>query len=380
MIMNETDPGYRQCSLSVMDNIADPGIGFDANGICNYYYEYKQAEKAQVLTGEAGQRKLAVTIQEIKEAGKGKQYDCILGISGGVDSTFLSLLCKEQGLRPLCVHFDNGWNSELAVKNIENIITRCGFDLYTDVMNWEEFRDVQLAFLKAGVIDIEAITDVGYPGTLHRLALDKNIPYILDGNNIVTEYTIPKAWIFKDPKNVQDIHSKYGSIPLKTLKFTPRRQLKSNSVTVVRLLNYIPYNKEEIKGRIQEQLGWRDYGGKHYESQWTKFYQGYILPLKFHVDKRKTHLSNLIFSGQTSKLKAIEILKQPIYDPQTLKRDTEFVLKKLGLSQSEFDGIMNGPIRLHTQFDYTKPFFEEHPYLSFVKPIWDRLRHLIFSN
>lgn len=370
---------YQQCAISVMDTIADPFITFDEKGICNYFYEYQKAEKEHVYKGEKGEQRLKEIISAIKLDGKGKNYDCILGISGGVDSTYLALLCKKYELRPLCVHFDNNWNSELAVKNIENIINRLGFDLYTDVINWEEFKDVQLAFLKAGVIDIEAITDVGYPGTLHKLAIDNNVSYILDGNNIVTEFTLPKAWTFKDSKNVVAIHKKYGTIPLKTLKFTPRRQTKTGMIQVVQLLNMIPYKKADIKKAIQEELGWRDYGGKHYESLWTRFYQGYILPSKFHVDKRKAHLSNLIFSGQITKAEATEELKKPIYDINKIEGDKEFVMKKLGLSIDAFEAIMQSPTRPHTDFDYTRPFFDENPTLKFIAPIWKKIRNLIYN-
>jgi len=160
MVLDKKDSNYRQCSLSVMDNIADPNITFDEKGICNYYYEYLKAENEQVLKGAEGERKFKEIITQIMADGKGKQYDCILGVSGGVDSTYLAYLAKQEGLRVLCVHFDNGWNSELAVKNIQSIIEKCGFDLYTYVIDWEEFKDIQLAYLKANVIDIEAITDI----------------------------------------------------------------------------------------------------------------------------------------------------------------------------------------------------------------------------
>ena len=160
MILDNNDPNYRQCSMSVVDNIADPNITFDENGICNYYHEYLISEKEQVLKDDAGKNKFDQIIAKIKEDGKGKKYDCILGVSGGVDSSYLALLAKKSGLRVLCVHFDNGWNSELAVKNIQSIVEKCGFDLYTYVIDWDEFKDIQLAYFKANVIDIEAITDI----------------------------------------------------------------------------------------------------------------------------------------------------------------------------------------------------------------------------
>ncbi|MFM6923862.1 MAG: N-acetyl sugar amidotransferase, partial [Ferruginibacter sp.] len=295
---------YRQCSISVMDTIADPDIQFDEQGICNYYYEYLQKEKWFVPAKDEAPVKLDAIVQQIKEAGAGKKYDCITGISGGVDSTYLCLKAKELGLRPLIVHFDNGWNSELAVRNIEQIIAKLGFDLYTLVVDWNEFKDLQLAYLKASVVDIEALTDHAIAGTLYKIAAENNIKYILSGYNIVTEAVLPSYWVFNksDNVNIRDIHKKYGSRPLKTYPLFGMKERKYfagvKGIESINLLNYLPYNKAAVKEIITRELGWRDYGGKHYESVFTRFYQGYILPVKFGIDKRKAHLSNLIFSGQ----------------------------------------------------------------------------------
>lgn len=342
--MSTTDPGYRQCSISVMDNIADPDISFDKKGICNYYYEYLVAEKANTLRGDAAEQHLKEIVAMLKQKGKNKKYDCIIGVSGGVDSTFLSYMAREYGLRSLCVHFDNGWNSELAVKNIENIITACGFDLYTYVINWEEFRDIQLAYFKAGVIDIEAITDIGIGAALNKICTDFNIGYILDGNNIWTEQTLPLAWINKNPNNLFQIHKKFGSVPLKNYpaRFKNERYIKAKgSYKGISLLNFLDYNKQKTKSIIAKELNWKDYGGKHYESVFTRFYQGYILPHKFKVDKRKAHLSNLIFSGQIKREDAINQLQVPIYPRDQLSVDKDFVLKKLGFGESDFENCMN---------------------------------------
>src|SRR2546421_747515 len=209
---------YQQCVFSLMDTIADPNISFDGRGISNYYYEYQQAERAYVKKGQEGIQAQMDLVEKIRESGLGKKYDCITGVSGGVDSTYLSFMAKQWGLRPLVVHFDNGWNSELAVKNIENIISRLGFDLYTLVVDWEEFKDIQLSYFKASVVDIEAITDHAIVASLHRLAHQYGIKYILSGNNIVTEATLPKYWIWNkaDHVNLQSIHRSYGKIPIKT--------------------------------------------------------------------------------------------------------------------------------------------------------------------
>jgi len=374
-MFNTSDPSYRQCVLSVMDTVADPDIKFDEKGICNYYYEYKKAE-AGLHKGEEGWAMLEKIADEIREEGKNKPYDCIMGLSGGVDSTYVAYLAKQLGLRPLAVHFDNGWNSELAVMNIENIITKLGFDLFTYVIDWNEFKDIQIAYLKASVVDIEAITDHAIFATLYRLAGEKKIKYILSGTNVQTENTLPKSWIFNkhDHINIQSIHKAYGTLPLKTFPFSnakvKRYYQQVMGVRSVSVINYVDYNKKKIKELIQRELGWRDYGGKHYESVWTRFYQGYILPVKFKIDKRKAHLSDLIFGGQITKEEALEELKKPIYDPAQFKIDYDFVLKKLGLTEGEFNAIMQAPPRSHYDFDYEKPIDVRYPALKPFKTIY----------
>ncbi len=356
MVFSKQDPGYRQCSITVMDNIADPGITFDRDGVCNYYHEYQKAASEGVYTGARGQDELAKLVEKIKRNGKGKPYDCLIGLSGGVDSTYVAYLVKNLGLRPLAVHLDNGWNSELAVKNVENIITKLGFDLYTLVVNWEEFRDIQLSYLKASVVDIEVVSDHAIFSTMYKLAKEKKIGYIISGTNIVTEYIMPPDWLYQkmDFTNLKDIHSRYGKVKLKTYPtFDFKKYVYYSAVlrlVPISILNYVPYNKEEVKEIIKRELGWRDYGGKHYESIFTKFYQAYILPEKFRIDKRKAHLSTLICSGQITKEQALSELERPLYDPKELKTDTEYVIKKLGLTANEFEEIMRLPTKRHQDF------------------------------
>jgi N-acetyl sugar amidotransferase len=377
--MQNNEDEYCQCSISVMDTIADPNITFDEKGICNYYYEYKKAEEEMVVKGEAGRQKLQQIAAGIKAAGKDQPYDCIMGLSGGVDSTYVASIAKQLGLRPLAVHFDNGWNSELSVMNIENIVSKLGFDLFTYVINWEEFKDLQLAYLKASVVDIEAITDHAIFATLYRIAGEKNIKYILSGTNVQTENTLPKSWIFPktDHINIKSIHKVYGKVPLKTFPFmdakVKRYYQKIKGISSVSVLSYVDYNKKAVKELIQKELDWRDYGGKHYESIWTRFYQGYILPRKFKIDKRKAHLSDLIFGGQITKEEALAELQKPIYDETQLKTDYEFVLKKLGLSEAEFEALMKLPPRSHYEFDYEKPIDQRYPILKPVKFIYRKL-------
>lgn len=373
MVLSEYDPKYFQCSISVMDNIADPNIVFDEKGICNYYYDYLDAEKKYVLKGELGKKKVEEIVNILKKSGKNKKYDCMLGVSGGVDSTYLALLAKQLGLRVLCVHYDNGWNSEMAVKNIENIVTKCGFDLFTYVNDWEEFKDIQLSYFKAGVIDIEAVNDIAIFLSLDKICAQFDLKYILDGRNVVTEQTLPYAWLNKDLYNMLNIHKKFGSIPLKSFPVINRWKKNihafRNSYETITLLNYVNYNKKKAKEQIIELLDWKDYGGKHYESVFTRFYQGYILPVKFHVDKRKSHLSNLIFSGQITKAEAIEELKKPIYPPEQLMVDKPFVLKKLGFTEESFDAYLTAPVVNHNVYGNTKSLSEEFPILKIIKPL-----------
>jgi N-acetyl sugar amidotransferase len=362
-----------------MDNIADPDIRFDDQGICNYYYEYKKAVAEKCLSGDAAKDHLEKIKEMIKGSGKGKDYDCIVGLSGGVDSTYVAWQAKQLSLRPLAVHFDNGWNSELAVKNIENIVTKLGFDLYTYVINWEEFKDLQLSYLKASVVDIEAITDHAIMAALYRLAGERNIQYILSGANVVTENTLPKAWVHpkSDHINIKSIHKSYGIKKLKTFPFMDARVkryfMSVKKIESVPILNYVEYNKKQVKELITKELGWRDYGGKHYESIWTRFYQGYILPEKFGIDKRKAHLSDLIFGGQITKAEALDALSKPIYEASQFRSDYEFVLKKLDLTEEVFKKIMAEPIRSHYDFDYEKPIDKRYPILKPVKKIYRKV-------
>lgn len=376
--MNET---YRQCTRCVMDTEGDDRIQFDEQGICNYCHGYDELKAIVLPDPETAARKLAEKVAEIREAGRNERYDCILGLSGGVDSSYLAYIAKQQGLRPLCIHFDNGWNSELAVQNIHNIVNRLGFDLETYVINWDEFRDLQRAYIKASVIDIEVLTDHAIFASTYKLAFRMGIRYILSGFNHVTEGILPFHWTYKksDYVNIVDIHRKYGTLPLKSYPLLDRKtkhKVKSWGIETVELLNWMPYGKQEAKATLQRELAWQDYGGKHYESLFTKFYQAYILPVKFKVDKRKAHLSTLICSGQMSKEEALEELKKPLYDSKELKKDKEYVLKKLGFTEAEFDGLMAEKPGSHYDFAVEGSFFEHYPLLRPLRPLWNAYKSI----
>ena len=371
---------YTQCKVCLLDTIATPEIIFDQNGISNFFYEYKKSEINGLFQGENGTFLLENIIDTIKQSGKNKPYDCITGVSGGLDSTYLMLKAKEYGLRPLVVHFDNGWNSETAVKNIENIVNKLGFDLYTLVVDWNEFKDIQLSYIKSSVIDLEAITDHAIIGTLYKLALKYNIKYILSGTNIVTEQVLPKSWVWNkaDHINLIDIHSKFGSIKkLKTFPLydsTTKRLARFKGITTIAPLNYLEYNKDLVKIEVKKQLGWQDYGGKHYESVFTRFYQGFILPVKFNVDKRKAHLSNLIFSNQITKDQAISEINNPIYPEKLLETDIDFFLKKLDLSKDELNIYLASPPRMHSDFKIETSIWDKNFFFKTLKKTINKIK------
>ncbi|MCK0115078.1 N-acetyl sugar amidotransferase [Gelidibacter sp. F63206] len=339
---------YQMCTKTVMDT-TDPKITFDKQGVSNHYYEYQQTAENDLLEEPKRTQVLEKAIAEIKANGKGKKYDCLIGLSGGVDSSYVAYLVQQYGLRPLAVHFDNGWNSELAVHNVNSIIESTGFDLHTIVVNWEEFRDLQLSYLKASVIDIEVVSDHAIQATMFKLASKFDIDYIISGTNIVTEFILPKAWIYTklDYTNLRNIHRQFGHIKLDTYPRVPFWKLIKytgfKKLVPISILDFVDYNKQDAIDTIVKEFDWRDYGGKHCESLWTKFYQNHILPEKFGVDKRKAHLSTLICSGQITREDALAELQTPIYDEAQLFMDKEYVLKKLNLSVDAFEDIMKKP-------------------------------------
>jgi N-acetyl sugar amidotransferase len=378
--VQSTTSHYTQCTQCVLDTTDDPAITFDSNGVCSYCTNYKIQKESFVKFGDANE--LQTIVNRIKSEGHAKRYDCILGLSGGIDSTFVAYQAKKFGLRPLIVHFDNGWNSELAVSNIEKTISKLGFELYTLVVQWEEFRDLQLAFLKASVIDIEMITDHAILATLYNLAFEYDINYILSGTNIVTEGILPDNWIHPkaDYVHIKAIQKKFVGKSFKTyplLEMSSRVKAELKGIVSVSLLNYLDYNKENAKKDLIRELDWRDYGGKHYESIFTRFYQGYILPTKFKVDKRKAHFSTLVCSGQLTKEEALIELNKPIYDPNLLRSDYDFVLKKLCLTKEEFDRIMAVPPKPHSSYPIEINIYKRYPVLKIFQKSWQRFKRIL---
>lgn len=336
---------YVKCSKSILDNISDPDIEFDENGISNYYYQFN--EFVDNLPNEKIRKeKFDSYIDKIKQSGKGKKYDCILGLSGGLDSSYLALLAKDYGLNPLVVHFDYGWNTDIAIRNIELITKKLDFDLYTYVIDWEMIKDLQRSYYMASVIDLDVPADHTIFGAIFKIAKKMKIKYILSGSNFQTELIMPKSWNYlkTDLTNIRNIHNKFGKRKFENIPTNGILQqlfYKIYGFESVPLLYYTDYIKEDVVSRLKNEIGWQDYGGKHFENIYTRFYQGYVLPYKFGVDKRKAHLSNLIFSNQISLENAEFEFNNNNYTTAMMKSDFEFIAKKLDFTVEQFEEILN---------------------------------------
>lgn len=343
------------CTRCIMDT-TDPEITFDAQGICNHCHEFDQVTSKRWFPNAEGQQKLEALVAQLKKEGEGKSYDCILGLSGGLDSSYLALIMKDHDLRPLVVHVDAGWNSEDAVKNIKTVVDYCDFKLHTKVVDWEEVKDLQLAYLKAGVANQDVVQDHAFFANLYHFAVDNDIRYVINGGNIATESTFPSVWhhAAMDEISLKAIHKKYGQVSLRdyqTISFFEYYVYFPfvKKMTAVRPLNLMPYSKEIALERLQA-IGYISYERKHGESRFTKFFQNYYLPKKFNIDKRKSHLSSLIMSGVLTREQALEKINEPLYDEVELIEDKAFIAEKLGISVAELDKYVNEPGRHYTDF------------------------------
>ncbi len=337
------------CSRCVMDD-TEPGILFDEQGVCSLCKSFVARCERELYSGEEGRAKLAELADRIRQEGQGKEYDCVIGVSGGVDSTAVAYHVKRTlNLRPLAVHFDNGWNAELAVDNIGRALEALDIDLHTHVIDWDEFKDLQLSFIKASVRNIETPTDHGINALLYSMASKFGLRYIITGNNVRTEGLLPPSAGHDniDLHHIKAIHRRFGKVRLRTMPLISIRKLAY--LTAVRrirqigLLDYLDYDKPQALEMLSRELGFRPYGGKHYESIFTRFFQGYILPRKFSYDKRRAHLTCLVVGGQITREAALEELARDPYEGNDAEADREYVIKKFGLTDEEFEEIMNAP-------------------------------------
>lgn len=357
---------YQVCANCVMDT-TDSRIVFDEKGVCDHCNDFYNNVMPNWNTNEKGRNELESIVSKIKKEGEGKDFDCILGMSGGVDSSYLlHLAVTELGLRPLVFHVDGGWNSELAVHNIQVMIDKLGLELYTEVINWEEMKDFQLAFFKSGVPHIDIPQDHAFIATLYNFANKYEIKYILNGGNISTECVRnPMEWLYygTDMAQIKDIRKRFGTVKMETYPFSPVLKHKFylryiKGVQVVKPLNYMPYLKENALKLLADTYGWTPYPQKHFESRFTKFYEGYWLPERFGFDTRKVQFSSLILTGQMNREEALDKLKKPAYNPETIDDEFKYIATKLGITEDELRSYFNSEKKYYKDYKNQESVFK----------------------
>jgi N-acetyl sugar amidotransferase len=345
----------------------DAMIVFDEKGVCDHCNTFFQHTLPNWLKGEQAQKKLAALVEKIKRTGKDKEFDCIIGMSGGIDSSFLTYVAREQlGLRPLVFHVDAGWNSQEAVNNIEKLVDGLGLDLYTEVIDWEEMRDLQLAFFKSGVPHIDTPQDHAFFATMYKFAEKYKVKYILTGANLSTECVRnPVEWMYYQSDSVQlrDIQKRFGSRPLNSFPLTSILWHKIvlpylKGIRVERPLNFVPYVKQDAMKLLSDKFGWQPYPQKHFESRFTRFYESYWLPKRFGYDVRRVKYSSLILTGQMTRDEALERLKESPYDESTIAHDIEYVANKLGISVDELNSYMILPKRTYRDYKSQQKIYD----------------------
>ncbi len=349
--MNEMNEGYRICSKTIMDT-TDPNITFNEKGESDYYTNFIETIKPNWFTDERGHAELMKIADKIKKDGKNRDFDCIIGLSGGLDSSYCAYVAKEiMGLRPLLYHVDAGWNTDKAVGNIEKLIHGLGVELYTDVINWEEMKDLQVAFLKAQIVDQDMPQDTAFFSSLYKFAKKYKIKYVLTGGNYSTECCRePEEWGAYpgiDKTLIHDIHSKFGKRPLKTFPIVDIFSYKiyykyALGMEVVKPLNLVPYVKKDAEDLLEQKFGWERFQHKHHESRFTRFYEDFWMPRKFGFQKRKAHFSSLILTGQMTREEALERISKPEMSEEFLQKEFEYVAHKLDLTVAELQKIFEG--------------------------------------
>lgn len=350
---------YKICSRCIMDTTSDPNLILDENGICNYCHNYDSAVKTISHKRENGKEKLEQLFQQIKNEGKGRDYDCLLGISGGVDSSYLAYLAKQYGLRVLAVHVDAGWNSELAVQNIENMCKKLDFDLHTVVIDWPTIREMQRAYLFSGLANLDVVQDHAFVSACREMCKKFRVKYILSGYNYATEGILSTAFQYSwhDWRCIKSVCKKHGRKKIDFRKYPHQNFMKMyflnpivHGVKTIAPLDYIDYSKKMAIDKLEKEYNWKYYGGKHYESRFTKFFQEVYLPQKFGWDKRRDHISSLIVGGEMTREEALKEIETAPSIEEELEEERRYVLKKLDISEEEWKDILSG--RIKTEDDY----------------------------
>ena len=345
----------------------DEEIVFDNNGICDHCITFREKTLPKWINGKDDNFSVKKLAKKIKSSSKGRDYDCIIGLSGGIDSSYLTYFAKEiLELRPLVFHVDGGWNTQIAVNNIESLVDKLNLDLYTEVINWEEMRDLQLSFFKSGVPHIDSPQDHAFFATMYKFASKYNIKYILTGGNISTEgIRNPVSWMYyqTDSKQLIDIQRRFGKSKLKTFPITSIIWHKVwlryfRGIKIARVLDLIKYEKEDAKNLLIKKFNWQPYPQKHFESRFTKFYESFWLPKRFGYDIRRVQYSSLILTNQMSRKKALEMLNNPSYDEDTIKEDIKFIANKLRISEKELISYLYLPLKTYKDFKNNRYIYD----------------------
>lgn len=346
---------------------SDFRISFDDRGVCDHCIGFERDVRPFWHPDEKGNQLFRDLVRRITDSGKGKPFDCLLGLSGGIDSSYLlHLAVSEFGLRPLVFHVDGGWDTDLAVNNIQVLVEKLGLDLYTEVINWEEMKDLQLALFKSGVPHLDLAQDHAFIAALYHFANKYKISYILNGGNFATECVRnPKDLLYygTDMAQIRDIHTQFGSRELKTFPFSPILFHKFylryiRGVKVVKPLNFLPYTKRKAMEALSSIYGWRPYPQKHFESRFTRFYEGYWLPTRFGFDTRRVQFSSLILTGQMERIEALAVLEKPAWDPETIDADFEYIATKLGITVAELRQYHEMPLKSYKDYKNQEWLFD----------------------